>query len=62
MGCFIRRGVNAFFIDEKEFDKKFIEELKDGYGFRENFSTRWSYRNTWQEQLKDMKYLPMKKI
>ena len=51
------RGVNAFFIDNTEFDEKFIQNLK-GQSFEENFYQLKKYRFGWEKQFDLVKNMP----
>lgn len=55
-------GVDAFFIDPKEFDRAFVRRLKPGPGFKENFSTFWFYKTTWEKQFELIKNQPLIEI
>lgn len=55
-------GVDAFFIDPKEFDESFVKNLKEGQGYKQNFSTYWFYRNSWEEQFALLKNCPLIEI
>jgi len=58
----LKHGVDAFFIDPGEFSGQFIKQLKKGIDFRDNFSTFWFYKNSWDKQFNLMKDLPFFKI
>ena len=55
-------GVDAFFIDPREFDPKFVKKLKKGLSFRENFSTFWYYRTSWEKLFESMKDKPLVEV
>lgn len=48
-------GVDAFFVNPKEFDKSFIDNLGKGIDFRENYSTVWSFGAGWEKQFETIK-------
>lgn len=50
-------GVNAIFIDPKEFDDDFIINLKPGLQFENNFSTVSYSGTTWENQFKEVQNL-----
>lgn len=55
-------GVDAFFINPKEFDPGFVNKLKVSIEFRDNFSTFWYYKNKWEDQFALMKDMPFVEI
>lgn len=56
-------GVNMFFVDPNEFNEDFIQGLKEGRGFGENFSIVHSHKGiSVEEHIKSMKGLPIFEI
>ena len=55
-------GINAFFIDEKEFDEDFVKNLGEGFGYAMNISTRWSHGIDWRPQYREMEHLPLLEV
>lgn len=56
-------GVDAFFIRPEEFDPAFVGGLKPGLAWKENYSTVWSFRTSWEKQfelIKDKPFLEIK--
>ena len=56
------KGINAFFILEKEFDRKFIKNLKPGIDFLENQYTTLSSKTNWKDQFSQISNLEFVKI
>jgi hypothetical protein len=54
-------GVNAFFIDPKEFEVGFAEALS-GSQYRESLYFRTQFRAGWEEQFKSIQHLPFVEI
>ena len=59
--CVDSNGVNAFFIDENEFDKNFTENLVPN-SFKENFWILRKHREGWEKQFKLIKDLEFYEI
>jgi hypothetical protein len=59
--CVDSNGVNAFFIDENEFDKNFTENLVPN-SFKENFWNLRKHREGWEKQFKLIKDLEFYQI
>lgn len=54
-------GVNAIFVDRKEFDKDFLAKLK-GIDFNENFYQHKKFNKTWEQQFELVKNMSYYKI
>lgn len=52
-------GVNAFFLDPTAFEPAFVEALRVGLSFAENFSQRRRFRETWEGQFARIAALPL---
>lgn len=55
-------GVDAFFIDPGEFDSEFVNTIKEGINFRENFSLFWWYKTNQEKQFELLKDKPLFEI
>jgi len=59
--CVDSNGVNSFFIDKREYDKEFYQNIK-GFQFRENFCQKKKFKKNWEYQFGLIKDLPFKTI
>jgi hypothetical protein len=59
--CVDSNGINGFFIDKREFDENFYQNI-NGFQFRENFWQKKKFKKDWERQFELIKDLPFKTI